>query len=506
MMPRGSDGSFMKRVSIVIGSVIRTFAVAVLLMTMVNVNLAESQTIARDGISTDTLQRFDRSRAIPDPSLRITSLQNDAVIPNNYRYPVIEWAKPDREMETFLLQLRSAARQLDVMVTKNRWQPEGGEFEPFLKDREVSMTLFGLRQDKTYVGPSLRIIIAGIPLSDRIAYRMVQPLFNAALPNAIRIFSLDTREPDTLMALEKTCVGCHAYSPHAALFNIKKGNDRKLVTVTEEKGKLQPNHQTHGEFSFLSTARSGRYALLVLNAQGKLKTNRSVYEPFELPYRSGDVYYLDIEKGVLAPLNGASTPDFVEDMPFFSPDGKQVIFTRYRFNEPDGERPIPSMSLYKVAFNDGKGGEPVPIPVAASAMPFQYFPRYSPDGKWISFCSGQADRGVFARKTSDIYLLSVDGDKPVRMNLNLDNVMDSWHDWSSDSRWLLFASNREPNGMTALYLVYVDEKGRDYPPVKLAGYENMKVNTPQFIAEGFDLKAAKGMKEYVDSAFREKRP
>lgn len=198
------------------------------------------------------------------------------------------------------------------------------------------------------------------------------------------------------------------------------------------------------------------------------------------------------------PLAGASELDYVEDMPTFSPDGKWVLFVRYQF-ENNG---IPSMDLYRVPFNGGRGGIAEPVKGASLNGQYNYFPRYSPNGKWISFCRGTGKNGVFARKTSDLYLLAPDRSEAVPLNFNKAACMDSWHYWSSDSHWLVISSNREPNQLTALYLIYLDQYGKDYPPVKLIDYDNLKVNTPQFIPNYLDINGMKNLKVYLEKIYQ----
>jgi Tol biopolymer transport system component len=41
--------------------------------------------------------------------------------------------------------------------------------------------------------------------------------------------------------------------------------------------------------------------------------------------------------------------------------------------------------LYKIPFNDGKGGTPERLAGASNNGMSNYFPKYSPDGKWIVF-------------------------------------------------------------------------------------------------------------------------
>jgi hypothetical protein len=453
--------------------------------------------ITLDNISREMVTKFDRSQALLDPNLLITSIEDQAVIPNNFLYPWIEWQKPEDDYEAFLIELRSRNNELDVLLKKNQWQPEGIEFEKFLKEKEVRITLYGLRQEKTFKGQTVRLAVSERSLKDRIAFRVVQPLFDPALPNAIKIFSFEQMEPSTLVEMTGTCIGCHSYSAHSAFFNIKKGARRWVVTGKKEDPTFQWNRKSIGEYSFIAISPDGKYAAFAKNVMGNLEVKKTITEPFDYPYHSGDIYWYEMEKDTLLPLKGASEPNFVEDMPFFSPDGKYLLFSRYQYGSKDGGQGVLSMDLYKVPFNDGRGGEPIPIPHASSNNLYQYFPRYAPNGKWISFSRGDGFKGIYARKSSDIYLLSVDGNTVIRLNLNRENVMDSWHDWSSDSHWLLFSSNREKNRLTALFMVYIDENGKDYPPIKLVGYEHLKINTPQFVSETLNLEKVEDLTEFI---------
>src|SRR3990172_5350942 len=66
-----------------------------------------------------------------------------------------------------------------------------------------------------------------------------------------------------------------------------------------------------------------------------------------------------------------------------------------------------------------------------------------------------------------------------RLPLNTEGVMDSWHRWSKDGSKLVFSSKRGGD-MTALYMSIVDVDGNTSRPVKVAGYDSIKVNIPEF--------------------------
>jgi len=323
---------------------------------------------------------------------------------------------------------------------------------------------------------------APIPINDlkdeAIAYRLVEPLFNANQASKVLRKEIGEETSQVVFEIEGVCVGCHAYSSrgHIAV-NVKKKGDRRLVIFGSDSNGLHLfDTKKIGEFSFLAWSPDARYLAMAVNTFGVIDIKNDVLEPFNLRYQSGDIAIYDMATKEIKLLPGAGEMDFVEDMPAWSPDGKELLFVKYK-SEKDA--PIESMSIYRVPFNNGAGGTPEPAVLASGGGDYNYFPTYSPDGRWISFVKGEGSRGVFARKTSDIYLLPRTGGAPKRLPLNTEGVMDSWHRWSKDGSKLVFSSKRGGD-MTALYMSIVDVDGNTSRPVKVAGYDSIKVNIPEF--------------------------
>jgi len=109
-------------------------------------------------------------------------------------------------------------------------------------------------------------------------------------------------------------------------------------------------------------------------------------------------------------------------------------------------------------------------------------PRVSPDGRWLTFC--MCEYGAFTpwQKSSDIYIMdlkaaeqtgrlaspkqSEGGYEYRRLEINSDKC-ESWHTWSTNSRWIAFSSKREYGTFTRSYISYVDENGKTYKPLVL---------------------------------------
>jgi len=462
---------------------------------------ARPRVVVLEGVARSTVAAFDRDAAAPAASLRITSFGEGSVIPGNWSYPLVEWRAAGGPADAFMIELRSGRVGLDVVLKGTSWRPESGEFEPFLARRDVVFTVYQLTGGKTVRSEPVRLVVAERPLLQRVAFRVVQPLFNPTLPNALMAFVPGERALQTVLELDGTCVGCHAYAAGAAFLNLKQGGERRLVVARRAGKSVETRGRNLGPFSFLAPSPDGEHAVYVNAPVGDLALKQTAVEPFDYPYRSGDIFVLDLRTGRTAPLPGAAEPGVVEDMPSFSPDGRRVIFSRSTFDASEGTGRVPSMELVEVPFNGGMGGAATPVAGASGSGTWHYFARYSPDGKWISFCRGDASHGVYARRSSDIWLLPAAGGTPRRLRLNAEGAMDSWHSWSSDSHWLAFSSNREGTGMTALDLAYVDDDGNDSPPIKLAGFDAMKVNTPQFVPDELDLGGLGGLTASIDAAF-----
>jgi dipeptidyl aminopeptidase/acylaminoacyl peptidase len=466
--------------------------------------LAATAVIALDGLATTTAAGFDRVQAAPEEGFRLTSIENDAVIPANHAYPLIEWSAPEVLRGPYLLNVRSGDLGLEVVMKGRSWQPAKAEFAPFLKRKEILVTVFARDGAASRRSATVRLLVDERPLKDKIAFRVVQPLFSPALPNSLKALSFGSSALSTLMEFPSTCVGCHGYAGSSAIFNVKRGPRRQLVTTSREKKGHRLGNRSLGEFSFFSISPDGLSTAIVRAPAGKLTIKQTSEEPFDYPYQSADISYFTPSMENPAPLPGASDPAWVEDMPFFSPDGASVLFSRYRSETRDGIEGIFAMEIYKVPFDGGKGGEATPVVQATPEAPWNYFPRCSPDGRWISFTRGDATLGVYARKSSDIWLMPAAGGEPRRLLLNREGGMDSWHSWSPDSRWLAFASKREEGGMTALYLSRIGDDGTDSPPIKLAGFPGMKINTPQFVPDGLGVEKLTGASAFVESLYQSK--
>ena len=428
-----------------------------------------------------------------DSALFITSFNNESVIPLNYYQPLIEWQGKRDSLKLYIV---LENQSIQKTVSGGKWRPAAKEFKSFLDDSIVYFLLVYEDQERLFRSPIVKITVSEYSLDEAIIYRLVDPYFDPSKPALIEKLSIEDPQKTQSVKINSACIGCHGYSNAATSFNIKRDGKRRFVYSTSENAIKDYKQKFIGHFSFFSQIIDQRYMLLAANTFGTIDLKNDKNEPFDLIYKEGDIFVFDFEEEKLFPLPGASELDYVEDMPSFSYDGEKIIFSKYKVTDDS----IPSMDLTMIDFNGGAGGTPETI-LKSEPGEYFYFGQFSPDSKWISFCKGNGCKGIFARKTSDIYLMNRQNKKIKKLNLNLDNSMDSWHKWSENSHWLIFSSKRDTTDLTSLYLTYIDDKGNDSPPIKLYGSDSLKVNIPQYIKSDYILPDNTELNSFINEMY-----
>ena len=203
---------------------------------------------------------------------------------------------------------------------------------------------------------------------------------------------------------------------------------------------------------------SGRYIAYSTNntRQGFHVQPDKIIEVFDL---DSDIQVYDVERNELITAPQVKRPGIWETFPVFSPDGGTLYFTAAKQVEIPGELPQSRYNLMKVSFDPetGRIGDDVEMVVdAASQSKSLCFPRPSYDGKYLMYTL--CDYGTFSiwHHESDLWLLDLEtGETRPMTEVNSDRA-ESFHNWSSNSRWFLFTSRRENGLYTQVYLAHFD--------------------------------------------------
>ncbi|MBJ94787.1 MAG: hypothetical protein CMP23_10000 [Rickettsiales bacterium] len=184
----------------------------------------------------------------------------------------------------------------------------------------------------------------------------------------------------------------------------------------------------------------------------------------QMMVHQGDIHILDLSTGEHRPLPGADLPNRVESIPMWSPTGDRLVFIRAPKNQVwHGSQT--RLDIAVLPFNDGAGGTATSLQGASGNERSNFYPDYSPDGKWLVFA--QADRGFFSQMSGDLWIVPAEGGKARRLACSSDNA-ESWHRFSPDGKWLAFVTNREDIRLPDIWMARFDsERGECAPAIQI---------------------------------------
>ena len=437
--------------------------------------------------------------------LKIIRPYDRASFPINIAPPEIFW--DDNIDNIWLLKITIPGYEdspIIVLTDKKSWRPSKALWERIKKlgvnkysSLEIRGCIYknGKRIGDTVYLDKIRFRISPFPLDNIIVYRLVSPLFHPQKTPNVYYRHVDSFKENLFVEGKNLyCTNCHFFPKRADIkpeeeilaiavrdqlpFRKMEGKAKRILGIykfSQHKGKTFAINSF-----FMSWAPDGIKVAVTMGRSVSIRPCITL-ETQQFFVMGSDIYIVDVENNRVWPLNGASDPDYMENFPTWSPDGKYIVFCKAK--EPErGALETIRFDLYRVPYNDGKGGKAIPIKGASFNGKSNYAPRYSPNGKWIVF--NEADSASLVEPTSDLYIIPADLSAPPRkLECNVDYAMDSWHSWSLNSRWLLFATKRDDGIFARIYITEIDENGHASPPVKLPlkSEPMMCFNVPEFL-------------------------
>ncbi len=474
-------------------------------------------------------------------TLTITYPLNETLFPPEIVPPTFGWKDADPQSRVWLITVKFQDQgQMNFLSNRAQWTPNAEDWEIIKKkslEKGAEVTILGVtRSNPVTVISAGRISIktskdeVGAPLF----YRDVDLPFIDAVkdPSHIRWrFGAisQPRQPPVVLENLPVCGNCHSFPRDGKILAMdvdyanSKGSyvitpvaeEMTLATsdvITWNDYRKEDGEDTFGLLSQISP--DGRFVVSTVK-------DKSVFVPRpDLAFSQlffpiqGILCVYDRQTGTFKALPGADDPQYVQSNPSWSPDGKSIVFAKSRTyilkTVRDKGKVLLSaeecrefleegktflFDLYRIPFNEGKGGAPEPLEGASNNGMSNFFAKYSPDGKWIVFC--KAKSYMLLQPDSELYVIPAEGGQARRLECNTSR-MNSWHSWSPNGKWLVFSS-KAYSDYTQLFLTHIDEQGRSSPAVLLSHFTtpDRAANIPEFAK--LDPHAIKTIREkFVD--------
>ncbi len=349
-----------------------------------------------------------------------------------------------------------------------------------------------------------KIHVSDDPIDPYLTYRLIEPGFEVWDDLEIVERHLESFESKVISDWRHTankCMNCHIHSQargDLSMFYLRgegggailnrNGTLRKLSL--RDSSMISPT--VYGEIH--PAGRFGVFSTNIIIPGMHSFANRRM-EVFDT---ASDLCVADFDNNEMMSFPATARDDVFETFPVFSADGKWVYYCAAP------ARPVPAeinqlmYSLVRVPFDAATGtlGAQADTVWSASAHGLSVcHPKASPDGRWLLFTV--ADYGTFPinHRECDLRMLDLKTGNIFTLDeVNADGS-DTYHSWSSTSKWFVFASKRGDGMFGKPWFSHVSEDGSVTKPFLLPQgdphfYDNMlrSFNVPDLGSSsvGFD--------------------
>jgi hypothetical protein len=361
------------------------------------------------------------------------------------------------------------ATQKDVIIPIRKWK------KLLEANRKATLTcsIFSEENGKWEKYKDILFTIADEPIDSYAAYRLIAPGYILWGKMGLYQRCLENFEESPILKNSLTeggCMNCHSFhnqNPDRMLFHTRGPNGGTIFLLDGEVKKIDTKGAGMKKAgTYPRWHPGGRYAVFSTNSthQGFLTAHTNKIEVFDM---FSDIVLYDTKENRMSTTDILSSESRFETFPEWSPDGRYLYFCSAPSTQMPNNYQTLKYDLVRVAFEPETGKFAHTADTLFSTAitgKSMSLPRISPDGKYLAYCI--LDYGTFPlyHRESNLYLMNLDtGESRLMENVN-SNQTESYHSWSSNGRWMIFSSRRTDDTYTRLFISYFDAEGKAYKP------------------------------------------
>ncbi len=365
-----------------------------------------------------------------------------------------------------------AARTGEIVIPEKRWK----DLLDANAGKELSVDVYVKTEGSQWNRyETITNTIAEETIDSHLVYRFMTPSSYFPKPMQIRQRNLETFDEKVLLdtrSYGNGCANCHSFvgnRPDQMLIGIRS-TTFPSATVYAHDGGVE---KIGAKFGYTAWHPSGRIVAYSINDVRQFfhTAQKEIHDVVDL---DSLIVYHDIEKNETRTTPALSDKARLETYPAWTPDGKYLYFCSAPLLWTDMETVPPrrydevQYDLMRIGYDvetDTWGALETVLSAAETGLSI-LLPRVSPDGRFLLFCMSRYGCFPVYQPTSDLYMMDLSTREYWKTSANSD-YSESWHSWSSNSRWIVFSSKRQGGLFTRPFISYVDEGGKTGKPLVL---------------------------------------
>ena len=329
--------------------------------------------------------------------------------------------------------------------------------------KEIEVTITALVNGTWKQYKSFRWQVVGDRVDPYLTYRLIEPDYEIWNHVQIQQRCVENFEVNALghyEQLENRCMNCHTYAnqdPQLSMMYVRGPGGGAILNSNGELQKLNIPGSVY--FGFSPTGRYITYSTQkIIPAFHSLASKRlEVYDA------ASNVFVADMQEHrvISSPLLSDSLK--FETFPTFSPDGKYIYYCAADTVSLPRDIKNLQYSLVRIPFDETTGAIGTQVDTLFSQRSVCH-PRISPDGRYLLYTV--ADYGTFPiwHPEADLQMMNLETGAIDSLSIVNSEKSDTYHAWSSNSHWFVFASKRDDGLYGKPYFCYVDSHGKAHKP------------------------------------------